>query len=228
MNPWGLLEGEGIGPERQRLGETTLPWSAVEAVLDGLEDAVLPATTVMLEIFPQGEDVSVVAHTQSGDKVRLNPYSLTEDPLTREELLAMAQELQPQATLLETAILDEEDAYYFEHHEPREFPVYKVVLDDDQRRHYYLSAVDGRIQQKVDGNLRWYRWLFYGIHRGDFTALTRSRPLWDLFMVPLLAGVTLICATGTWMGWRRLEFSRRTRRSRLTRASTAVSDIYSG
>ena len=45
---------------------------------------------------------------------------------------------------------------------------------------------------------------FHALHRGDFSRLLRSRPIWDLFMLPLMLGVTIGAITGTWIGIRRL------------------------
>jgi len=56
----------------------------------------------------------------------------------------------------------------------------------------------------VGSNERWYRWLFEGLHRWDFSAALRTRPWWDLLVVPLMLGVTLVCFTGVYMGYRRV------------------------
>ena len=225
MNPWGTLEGEGIGLESRRLAGDSLDWSEMEPVLQKLSESKLPAESVMLEIFTQHSTASVVAHTIDGNKIRLNPETMASDTLTADELRSLAAELQPRESMRTMELLTVEDAYYYIHHEPREFPVYKIVFDDEQSRHYYLSAVDGRIQLKVDGNLRLYRWLFYALHRGDFSALARSRPVWDLFMLVLLAGMTVVCATGTYMGMRRLKTNRRLKQHRITRLTMPAAKL---
>jgi uncharacterized iron-regulated membrane protein len=205
MNPWGTLQGEGIGPESRRLAGDMLAWSEVEPLLQNLNQAELPDDTVMLEIFPQQSKASLVAHTVRGDKLRLNPVTLARENLTPASLKSMAEGLRPRENIADMEILTKGDAYYYVHHQPREFPIYKVIFDGGQRRLYYLSPVDGRIQFKVDGSLRLYRWLFNALHRGDFSPLSRQRPVWDLFMLSLLAGVTVVCATGAYLGWRRLK-----------------------
>jgi uncharacterized iron-regulated membrane protein len=227
MNPWGVLEGEGTGLESQRLSGTALKWPEVEPVLKVLSETPVPAGAVMLELFPQQASVNLVAHTAEGAKFRLNSETMVRDSLTPDELRSLAESIQPLESIRTIQLLTGEDAYYYVHHEPREFPVYKVIFDDDQARHYYLSAVDGRIQLKVDGNLRLYRWLFHALHRGDFSALARSRPVWDSFMLILLAGVTVVCATGTYMGWRRLQTNKRIKQSRTARLSILAVNLSS-
>ncbi len=96
------------------------------------------------------------------------------------------------------------DNYYFSHHEQVSFPVYRIVFDDEERTRYYFDADTAELIQKYDSDRRWNRWLFLGLHRGDFTSLMRRRPLWDLILLPLLIGVTVGALTGVWMGYRRL------------------------
>jgi hypothetical protein len=83
------------------------------------------------------------------------------------------------------------------------FPVYRIVLDDAHSTRLYLDPLTGTPVDIVDRDARWYRWLHVGLHTLDFSAATRSRPVWDVMMLALLAGVTMICGTGTWLGWRR-------------------------
>jgi hypothetical protein len=49
-----------------------------------------------------------------------------------------------------------------------------------------------------------YRWLHQGLHRLDFAAAIRARPQWDAIMLLLMSGVTVVCATGAYLGYRRL------------------------
>ncbi len=51
---------------------------------------------------------------------------------------------------------------------------------------------------------RWSRWLRTGLHDLDFPVL-RLRPIWDIVVIFLLLGVTLVCITGTWMACRRVR-----------------------
>jgi hypothetical protein len=71
----------------------------------------------------------------------------------------------------------------------------------------------GEVLEVIDRNGQWYRWLHEGLHTIDFTDTLRSRPGWDLLMLTLLLGVCVICATGTYMGSRRLFGDRRPRAS---------------
>jgi hypothetical protein len=80
--------------------------------------------------------------------------------------------------------------------------VYRIHYEDGKR--LYLNGVSGQLSFAADSDRQWSRWLLLGLHRGDLSGLIRSRPLWDLMLLPLLAGVTLGALTGTWMGFKRL------------------------
>ena len=99
-------------------------------------------------------------------------------------------------------LLIDGDSYYFAGRgDAVRLPVYRVVADGIR---YYIDPVSGEIVRTADADDRWYRWLHEGLHRLDFTPVLRTRPLWELIMLTLMLGVTLVCATGAWLGLRRL------------------------
>jgi hypothetical protein len=93
---------------------------------------------------------------------------------------------------------------YFSHHrDVVELPVYRMILPGSGTR-YYVDPVAGMLVAKLDANAQAYRWLHAGLHRLDFTASLRGRPQWDVLMLVLLSGVTVVCTTGAYLGYRRL------------------------
>jgi hypothetical protein len=93
-----------------------------------------------------------------------------------------------------------EDAYYFSHHrEQVRLPAYRLILGSTR---YYFDAVSGELIAKIDAGGEEYRWFHKGLHRLDFTAVLRARPIWDIVMLFLMAGVTCVCATGAYIGVR--------------------------
>ena len=74
--------------------------------------------------------------------------------------------------------------------------------------HYYLDPLTGQLLNMADENGRWYRWLHSGLHQLDFTHALRTRPLWDVLMLILLAGAASIALTGAYIGIRRLQSGR--------------------
>jgi hypothetical protein len=57
---------------------------------------------------------------------------------------------------------------------------------------------------KMDRDARGYRWLHEGLHRMDFTAALRGRPQWDVLTLLLMSGVTVLCVSGAYLGFRRV------------------------
>jgi hypothetical protein len=100
-------------------------------------------------------------------------------------------------------LLNREDDYYFAHHRVTvPLPFYRIVLRDESAARYYFDSVSGELLAKIDRQGRGYRWLHEGLHRMDFTAAMRSRPTWDILMLLLMSGVTLVCVTGAYLGCR--------------------------
>lgn len=202
MNPWGLLEGDSAAPEQAALQGGLLTTAEVQDFLRRLPRAELPQDTVSLELRKALGDTAVIAVKASGTRLRLDPQQLR--VMTAPSTLATqaAQRLLP-GVPVQTELLYQGDAYYYDHHVLRTFPVLRIQAQAGEGNRYYLDPLDATLLSKIDTERRWYRWLFYGLHRGDFTALLRSRPVWDLFMWTLLLGVTATCLTGLVMGGRR-------------------------
>ncbi len=149
-------------------------------------------------------DLALVAEDREGNATRLRSPDLQAEPLAPALWSRLPSIIRTDAKTLAAKFIDEGDDYYFDHHEKVRFPVYRVIYDDAQQTRYYFDATSGEILQKVDSDHRWNRWLFHGLHRGDFTSLMRRRPIWDLIMLPLMLGVTIAAITGVWMAYRRI------------------------
>jgi hypothetical protein len=112
--------------------------------------------------------------------------------------------LRPETEVLSAGWIDRGDAYYYSHHQAVRFPVWRIVYDDAQQTRYYFDPDSAELISKVDANRRWHRWLFLALHRGDFSAWIRFRPVWDIMLLPLLFGVSAGALTGAYLGIRRL------------------------
>jgi hypothetical protein len=98
-----------------------------------------------------------------------------------------------------------EDAYYFGHHQDAApLPIYRLVSDDHLDTLYYIDPVSGDLAARIDRNARAYRWWHQGLHRMDFLPALRARPQWDALMLLLMSGVTVLCMSGVYLGYRRL------------------------
>lgn len=197
MNPWGLLESRAGSAERQRLAGT-ITWGAVQSALG--HAAHLPPDTRRVEPAALGGRLYLVALGGDATAIRLNAQGWPA-PLHGNELAA-ALRVGPRVTSL--TLMTAEDAYHYGHKEPVKLPVWRAILADRQSTRLYIDPTTGTLLRAVDGNARAFRWLQDGLHRLDLPGL-RARPIWDLVVLPLLAMVTLVCGTGTWMGWRKAK-----------------------
>jgi hypothetical protein len=115
-----------------------------------------------------------------------------------------AAKLVPQGKLSNATLLTEPDAYYYEIGTRPQLPVLRLRFDDPAQTWLYIDPMTGEILQRVDTRRRTYRWLFDLFHKWDLNALTRHRPLWDVFLwsFSLLGLITSV--SGIWIGWKRL------------------------
>ena len=202
VNPWGAFEGRGFGLEIARIRGGELSYFDAADVLSGLDTSALPSGTVRLEgSILQGVPY-LVARNRDGDKNRVDHRRFRKAPLSDKDFASIVESIRPEATIAQQGWLHEGDAYYYDHHDKRSFPVYRVRYEDGER--IYLDGVSGELTFAADSDRQWSRWLFLGLHRGDFFALMRARPLWDLILWPLMLGVTIGALTGTWIGFKRL------------------------
>jgi hypothetical protein len=217
MEPWGFLASRG-GEEVQRLPGGPLQMGAVQQSLQQLSARDM-AQTVSLTSLPLDGQLYWRATYADGTVRRLNAQG-EPAPVTEDELSARARLLAEPYDIRSAGMINSEDAYYFRFNgfaqrDPLVLPVYRVILNDPQSIRYYLDPRTGALLRRLDSGAKSYRWLFDGLHRLDFTAWLRIRPLWDVITLFLMIGSTVGVFTGVWLGIRRigidLTFKRRPR-----------------
>ena len=210
MNPWGLLEGGG-SPARAQVSGDPPTWSQVKETLAALKTRP-PAGAVSLSAASMGGDLNLLSYSADAKMLRLNAQALP-SRVTLRDLHDAAEWVSEGLGMRTQALLTDEDDYYFAHHGSVTLPVYRIILADPDRTRVYIDTETGRVVRTVDADGRGYRWWHLALHRWDFAAPLRARPVWDLVMLLLLAGVTLSVGLGTWMGLRRLVQDLRPRRA---------------
>ena len=201
MQPWGLLEGEGTQTEQALLRGDPIQWQTISDLLPFITGADWPRDTVRIEGRKLQDELFLLSVTKSGERNRINSTTMRMESLNQDIFEKVGALLSPGSSAPNVELLTEGDSYYYSHHETVQFPVVRIK---NAEMIYYLDPVSGALLEKIDIEDKWYRWLHYGLHRGDFSALLRSRPIWDIFMWVLLLGVTAVCTTGFCMGARRL------------------------
>lgn len=203
MTPWGWLESGDSGQEVQRIQGELPAWQNVHESLRQLSTTTLPVNTVHIASSIVQGKLHYLISTRDGARMRhdadwqIAPLSTIVQQQLAQQLVSAGQ-----AELL-TA---EDDYWYSVGRDQVVLPVIRVRSGEGTR--YYLDAISGELLHKMDEGARWYRWLHSGLHRMDFSPVMRGRPVRDLLMWLLLAGATVICATGAWLGMRRLWLKR--------------------
>lgn len=209
MNPWGLLEPGSARSELMRLREHTSSFADAARWSERVARHSWPAGTKRIEFAPLLGANYLVAYDGLGNGTRYETTRFAPAPLTKSDLQHAALAIAGGRGLASATLMESEDAYYYSHHTERRLPVYRVVTSDEGQTRYYLDPISGELRARYDSGRRWYRWLFEGLHRMDFSASLRRRPVWDSVMLLLMTGVTGVCVTGTYLGARHLLQLRR-------------------
>jgi hypothetical protein len=204
MNPWSLLENDGPYADFERIRGTAPTWREVQSALSNLAVAAALEGMVSLQAANLDGRPFFVAAFADGRRIRVDadgrPAPMNQEDLALESrLIAAGSNSAPQ-------LLGSPDNFYFAHHgQPVAFPVYRLLLKDTEATRYYFDSVSGEIVMKIDSATRGYRWMHEALHRLDFSESLRCRPTWDILMLILLSGTTLVCATGLYAAIRRVS-----------------------
>jgi hypothetical protein len=202
MNPWGFLEGRGGAGETGRLEGPLPAWGEVRASLAAVR-ARLPDAVSLTTAPLAGKLFWLV--TGANETVTRLDASGNAAPLSQQELAEAAERIVGANGISERGMLQEEDAYYFSHHDRVSLPVYRIIANDAENTRYYLDPTSGALLGRADSTSRWHRWLFAGLHRVDFAAWLRTRPVWDIMVITLMLGGLAGSATGVYLAVRRIR-----------------------
>lgn len=197
MQPWGLLESRPSASRSDITGAAS--WSEARALIERARLETGP-DTISLHTAPLAGKPYLIAENRTGGRTRIGT-----DGIEALSVPALRAELEAQGLPVGSlSLLREEDAYYYGHKRRIDLPVVRVVLEDADRTRIYLDPETGEILRFVSATAKRYRWLENGFHNFDWPVL-RQRPVWDVVVILLLIGVTLVCATGTWLAFGRVK-----------------------
>jgi uncharacterized iron-regulated membrane protein len=205
MNPWGFLESRRTGGEQARVQGPPPTWREVRDSLDAIHLRGALAGAVSLVTAPLSGKLFWLAAQEDGNILRLDAVGNITDT-TAADLAQAAQRIAGGVNITESAMMDQEDAYYFDRGvDVFVLPVYRITLNDADNTRYYLNPSSGALLQRTDANGRWYRWLFAGLHRIDFTPWLRTRPARDIIVLALMLGGLGLTLTGCYLAFRRVR-----------------------
>jgi hypothetical protein len=198
MNPAGVFDGGGAGERALRALHGEASVAQLRQFLDAAPARLAGESFVRFEAGVMGGTLAVTALRADGSARRLSAAAVPQ-PLDSAEVERALRGI----GVRDFTWLDSGDDYYYRHKEPVELPAYRAILDDPDRTRLYVGATTGATRA-IDRGGRRGRWLERALHGLDFRAL-RRRPLWDVVMLLLLAGVTALAVTGAWMALKRVR-----------------------
>jgi hypothetical protein len=203
MNPWGWLEGTGAQSERALLRGQDPTEAQLRAALHTLVNHP-PMNLVSIQMAPLDGRLYFIANFANGERRRLDELG-NPSPLGAADLAFIAASLKGAGLPAATQLMTQEDTYYFSHHRDRApLPVYRLAPRDGSGTLYYIDPISASLVAKIDRGAQGYRWWHEGLHRMDFSPAFRARPQWDALMLLLMSGVSAICVSGAYLGYRRL------------------------
>lgn len=97
------------------------------------------------------------------------------------------------------------DGYYYDPRRSRPLPVLRIRYADEHDTWLYLDPARGGVVQRSVRVSRLRRWLYQGFHSLDFPFLYFRRPLWDIVVIALSIGGTVLSITTLLPALRRLR-----------------------
>jgi hypothetical protein len=204
MNPWGLLEGDAVD-EPANLRGAPITADSFNDYLARASEGAVATDIVSIESAPLRGLLYAIVTRAGGERIRVNAQGQPQQ-LTDGDFEWIGRTLDSAHRGHSIHEITAEDDYYFSHHlESAALPAIQIITQDPGGSRYYIDPVSGTLWAKFDLDARRYRWLHQAPHRLDFSPIIRQRPLWDVLVLALLAGVTALCSLGLFLGIRSLK-----------------------
>lgn len=209
MNPWRIFD-TGAPPLRmEALQGSALVLTDADAAPQALLAAGAGAVRELRWTRVLGEN-RVLAQAAGGAPRVIGSHDGQPVVLDAAALRAAAAGLLP-APLARVEQLRDYDFYYYARDAHtmmggamKPLPILRIVFDDPHATWVHLDPHTGAVLGRLDRGKRTSRWLFAMLHSWDWLPLLERRPLWDLVLIALSLGGTLLSVTGVVIGWRRL------------------------
>jgi hypothetical protein len=142
----------------------------------------------------------------------------------REAMTEIAMAAMPGVPVQDAVWLSDYDGYYYDSRGSRPLPVLRVRYADANQTWLYLDPEQGGIVQRSGKVSRLRRWLYQGLHSLDFPFLYFHRPLWDIVVIGLSIGGTILSFTTMLPAWRRIKRHARTWKLAVSSAHDSLQD----
>ena len=202
MSPWGLMEGRSFAEEEYNLkgpGFSLTP--KLQTAFENLHTLDIPNTTVEVKGVMVAGFLNVTATDSHGKRtlirrIVIDDYTDNKFPSPDD----LAARMRPSAIISSVDFLTSGDSYYYSHHNKRNFPVYRIIYEDSER--IYLDGLSLDLAAVFDSGRKTKRWLYLGLHRGDFFPQLNGGLLWYFSWGGLLLLMTSAVGIACWLAFR--------------------------
>lgn len=215
MNPWKVFDlGSGTprvrGAQRVAVDVAGFHVSTSEALTRMRSASFVPVELEWRAFEGKGLYVAI----DGAGRTRVLPAVRDAQVLSTidaDRLIAEGVRAMPGIALVRATMLTEYDAYYYARAEhtmsgsnERRLPMLRLEFADAASTWLHIDPATGSVVSRVDDRGRVRRWLFAFLHSWDWWPLLAHRPWWDVVLILLSIGGTVVSLTGVVIGWRRL------------------------
>jgi hypothetical protein len=126
------------------------------------------------------------------------------EPFTVDQIAARVKQAVPEAPMADAELLTDYDSYYYSRRSQTPLPVVRIKFADEAQTWLYIDPALNQTLASIPKYARLERWMYNGLHSWDFGYLYK-RPLWDVFMLVLLAGGLMSSGIGLLLGVQRVN-----------------------
>lgn len=208
MNPLKWSPEKNLTNEQKQLweGENTLKKNFNEENFNSFMSLIDPNDSI-LSINVNSFDGNIYLAINYNDAKRAS-FMLNQVPgkveVNSDLFFKKINQLFPKDSITNVQVLNEYDDYYYSRSNSLVLPVFKYELNDPTNTAIYIDPITHQVVKKIEQKGRIERWLYNGLHSFDFASLRDKRPLWDIIVIILLLGVTLLSITGAVLTYKKL------------------------
>jgi hypothetical protein len=208
MEPWDWAGSENPGPSiTPALTGGALDLSAFPAIEGPALTAALDGRQPKEIEFRWLRSAPRLVVRDSSTVSVVNPVPLaiaSEPPDAWLDIPARIAAANPGVAISESTLIDSYDAYYYDRDRSAPLPVLRILFEDPDRTQAYVDPHLLEVVGRYTRRERLERWLYHGLHSLDFPFWYYSLA-WDVVMIALLTGGSVLSAIGVVIGWRRLQ-----------------------
>jgi hypothetical protein len=147
----------------------------------------------------------VLGSTRKPELVSADPLRLQREPFPVESLMARVREGNPDVPIVSSEVLSSYDSYYYSQDRSAPLPVLRVQFGDPDATWFYIDPAMSQAVASFTRRQRLQRWIYHGFHSLDFGFWYASRPFWDIGIITLSLGGTMLSVIGVVIGYKRIR-----------------------